>query len=501
MQFINRMFFTRRLPAFLYSGLMMTGAFAGTPLWTFTPLTSTTVAVPANGSALVQYRVTNQSAKPHSLNLQPIRGVSQVVTGADVCANPVVLRGRGSCVLTLKINGRQINTPITDGPVLCQDGNSNLCYRPARANVLQITQAPPVVTALIAQSGSPLTLTANGVAGVLTIQNTSTDETATGVSAWFDGTALDGKVTETGNTCASVPPGGNCTLTYTPGNTVVPLTEFIIQGTNTNAVKAVIGIEAASTLTAITPQSGPASGGSGFILSGSGLSGATEVRFDGVPATSINVVDSNTITGVTPAHPDGVVDVVVQTPVGAVTLANGFTYLATEVGQASSGGTIACLEGGFNNLVAATVDNSPGIEWGGILTAVGPSAQSPEDGASNTAAIVAALGEGAYAAKVCSDYEVDSLGHSPCQPGNTCYNDWFLPAGFLSPPVSQIECLLNNREAIGGFFDANYWSSTEFFLNPEQGAWIAGFNPLFTGILPDFKNYAYRVRCVRAFNP
>lgn len=501
MQPIKRMFLTRRLPAFVCSGLLMTGAFAGTPLWTFTPLTPTTVAVPANGSALVQYRVTNQSAKPHSLNLQPLRGVSQVVTGAQVCANPVVLRGRESCILTLKINGRQINTPITDGPVLCQDGNSNLCYRPARANVLQITQAPPVITAVITLSGSPLTLTTNGVPGTLTVQNTSTDETATGVSASFDGTALDGKVAETGNTCTSVPPGGTCTLTYTPQNAVVPLTDFIIQGTNTNAVKAVIGIEAVSTLTGITPQSGPASGGSGFVLSGSGLSGATEVRFNGVPATSVNVVDSNTVTGVTPAHPEGVVDVVVQTPVGAVTLANGFTYLTTEIGQASGGGTIACLGGGLNDLIAATVDNNPGIDWGGFDTAIGPDAQSPFDGAGNTAAIVSTLGEGAYAAKVCSDYEIDSQGHTPCQPGNTCYNDWFLPAGSFSPSETQIECLLNNREAIGGFLDANYWSSTEFSFNPEQGAWFAGFNPRFFGLLPDFKSYAYRVRCVRAFTP
>src|SRR5690606_11666161 len=84
--------------------------------------------------------------------------------------------------------------------------------------------------------------------------------------------------------------------------------------------------EAASTvtLTAVNPDSGPASGGTGFTLTGIGLTGATAVTFDGIAATSVNVVNSTTVTGVTPAHAAGVVDVVISTPAGNATLANGY---------------------------------------------------------------------------------------------------------------------------------------------------------------------------------
>jgi len=495
--------FSKRILTFLYSVFMMTTVFAGTPLWTFEPLTATTIAVPANGTAMVQYRVTNQSSKPHTLAMQSIGGVTQITTGLNVCGNPFVLRGKNSCVLSLQINGSQLNGPVTDGPVVCQQGSPNQCYRPSSANILRITQAPPITDAVITVTGSPLTLTVNGPTGQLTINNTSTQVAATNITSDFTGIALDGNVTETGNTCAIVPPGGSCTLTYTPGNTVVPQTNFTIQGTNTNALTAAIAIQSGSTLTAINPTSGTASGGTGFTLTGTGLTGATGVTFDGIAATSVNAVNSTTVTGVTPAHTAGVVDVVIDTPAGGATLTNGYTYVATAVGQAAFGGTIACLNGvSNNNLIAATADNSTSIEWGGFGTVVGAGAQSNTDGASNTADIVASLGDNGgtpYAAQLCNDFEVDSQGNTPCQARNTCYDDWFLPAGNNSTPTGQLHCLFTNRVAIGGFADDFYWSSTEFSGSPTGNAWVQDFSDGLQGI--GNKNLNLRVRCVRAFTP
>jgi hypothetical protein len=194
--------------------------------------------------------------------------------------------------------------------------------------------------------------------------------------------------------------------------------------------------------------------------------------------------------------------VVIDTPAGGATLTNGYTYLATAVGQSSGGGTIACLNGGLNNLIAATADNSTGIEWGGFGTAIGSGAQSVTDGAANTAAIVAGLGNNGgtpYAAQLCTDYEVDSQGNTPCQAGNTCYNDWFLPAGNNVTATGQLNCLFANRAAIGGFAAGFYWSSTEFSGDPVSGAWMQDFNDggQFTGS----KSFVHRVRCVRGFTP
>jgi IPT/TIG domain len=493
--------FLNRILAFLCSVFMMTTVFAGTPLWTFEPLTATTMAVPANGTALVQYRVTNQSSKPHTLTMQPIRGITQITTGLNICGNPFVLRGKNSCILSLQINGSQLNSPVMDGPVVCQQGSTNQCYRPSSANILRITQAPPITDAVITVTGSPLTLTANGPTGQLTITNTTLEVVATNITSNFTGTALDGNVTETGNTCANVPPGGSCTLTYTPGNTVVPQTNFTIQGTNTNALTAAIAIQSGSTLTAINPTSGTASGGTGFTLTGTGLTGATSVTFDGIAATSVTVVNSTTVTGVTPAHTAGAVDVVINTPAGGATLANGYTYVATAVGQPAFGGTIACLNTG-NNLIAATADNSTAIAWGGFGTAIGAGAQSDTDGASNTTAIVTALGSNGgtpYAAQLCNDFEVDSQGNTPCQAGNTCYVDWFLPAGNNLTPAGQLNCLFTNRAAIGGFAFVGYWSSTEFSGDPTGSAWVQSF--FAGGQVDGIKSLSLRVRCVRAFNP
>ena len=500
----NKHFFIKRILAFLCSVFMITTVFAGTPLWTFAPLTATTIAVPANGTAMVQYRVTNQSSKPHTLSMQPIRGIAQITTGLNVCGNPFVLRGKNSCILSLQINGSQLNAPITGGPVVCQQGNPNQCYRPGSDNILRITQAPPITDAVITVTGSRLTLTANGPTGQLTINNTSTQVAATNITSDFTGTALDGNVSETGNTCANVPPGGSCTLTYTPGNTVVPQTNFTIQGTNTNALTAAIAIQSGSTLAAINPTSGTASGGTGFTLTGTGLTGATSVIFDGIAATSVTVVNSTTVTGVTPAHTAGAVDVVINTPAGGATLANGYTYLATAVGQPAFGGTIACLNGGLNNLIAATADNSTGIRWGASGIEVGIGAQSDNDGASNTTNIVDTLdGLGfsldSYAAGICSDYAVDSQGNTPCQAGNTCYNDWFLPAGNNATNSGQLNCLFTNRVAIGGFTDGVYWNSTEDSVNSTGNAWTQLFFNGGQGV--GSKASDLRVRCVRSFTP
>lgn len=497
-----------------FSCLMVCGAQAAKPLWTFEPLTATTMSVPANGTATVQYRITNQSSKPHTLTMQPLTGVVQTTSGQGICGNPFVLRGKHSCILSLQINASQLTSPITDGPVVCQQGSTNQCYRPSSANILRITQAPPITDAVITETGSPLTLTVNGANGQLTITNTTLEVAATNITSDFTGTDLDGNVTETGNTCANVPPGGSCTLTYTPGNTVVPQTNFTIQGTNTNALTAAIAIQSGSTLTGINPTSGTASGGTGFTLTGTGLTDATVVTFAGIAATSVNAIDSTTVTGVTPAHEPGVVDVVIDTPAGGAALAGGYTYEATAVGQAAGGGTIACLNGGLNNLIAATADNSTAIEWGGSGTEIGSAAQSDSDGATNTTAIVKCLTNGTdcagtppdplldintYAAGICSNYEVDSQGNTPCESGNTCYDDWFLPAGNNLTASGQLNCLYENRAAINGFADEEYWSSTEFSIDPEGFAWFQSF--VNGGQNGGFVGGNRRVRCVRAFTP
>jgi hypothetical protein len=61
-------------------------------------------------------------------------------------------------------------------------------------------------------------------------------------------------------------------------------------------------------------------------ISGSGFVAPATVTFGGTAATSVNVVSSNAITAVTPAHAAGLVSVVVQTNAQTATLGNGYFY-------------------------------------------------------------------------------------------------------------------------------------------------------------------------------
>ncbi|MGA9333746.1 MAG: midcut-by-XrtH protein [Rudaea sp.] len=361
----------------------------------------------------------------------------------------------------------------------CRVDVDTICRNLAAANLATISVTPTLQFAV-------------GGTGNLTVSNAANSPLpAQNVAATIPGgSAISVQSTDCPSSLAA---GASCTITLAASATEGPTT-VSIAGDNTNIATADVTVVAA--LNAAFPSSGTASGGTGITLTGTALTGATAVTFGGIAATSVNVVNSTTVTAVTPAHATGSVDIIVATPAGGATLVNGYTYLATAIGQPSGGGVIAALGGGLNNLIAATADNSTGIEWGGLGTAAGAGAQSDTDGAGDTASIVAALGNNAgtpYAAQLCTDHEVDSQGNTPCQAGNACYNDWYTPA------KDQLNQLYLNQAAIGGFANASYWSSTEYSANPATTSWGQDFAA--GAQLAVVKSTNLRVRCVRSFTP
>ncbi len=117
----------------------------------------------------------------------------------------------------------------------------------------------------------------------------------------------------------------------------------------------------------------------------------------------------------------------------------------------------------------------------GTSTAIG-------SGKANTAALVKAMGnqaytsssgnsKAAYAAKVASDYRITVNG--------VTYNDWFLPSS------DELNLMYTNlhKKNLGGFSDAYYWSSSEYFY---YGAWNQDFTY-------GLRENGGRVRPVRAF--
>jgi len=105
-------------------------------------------------------------------------------------------------------------------------------------------------------------------------------------------------------------------------------------------------------LSSVAPSIGSTAGGLAVTLTGSNLTGTTQISFGGNLVTQFNVVDSTTISALTPDHADGIVNIILTNPIGVTTLNNGFTYesapilnnLSPVVGT-TSGGTSVTLSG------------------------------------------------------------------------------------------------------------------------------------------------------------
>ncbi|MGW2207884.1 IPT/TIG domain-containing protein [Streptomyces sp. NPDC001781] len=83
---------------------------------------------------------------------------------------------------------------------------------------------------------------------------------------------------------------------------------------------------AVPTVTTVAPSSGPTSGGTGVTITGTNLDSTDSVTFDGTPAP-FSVVNTTTLSVVTPPGAAGSVDVVVTNPAGSATAADAFTYV------------------------------------------------------------------------------------------------------------------------------------------------------------------------------
>jgi hypothetical protein len=131
---------------------------------------------------------------------------------------------------------------------------------------------------------------------------------------------------------------------------------------------------AGPTISAISPASGPTTGGTTVIIKGSGFQSGAVVTFGALFAASIVVNGSAQIQAVTPVQSTGAVSVRVTNPDGGtVTLGSAFTYVApgaptvTGVSPNTGAGGITVAISGSNFEADAAVkfgsSSSPSVTW------------------------------------------------------------------------------------------------------------------------------------------
>lgn len=161
------------------------------------------------------------------------------------------------------------------------------------------------------------------------------------------------------------------------------------------------------------------------------------------------------------------------------------------VGQLFGGGIVVAVWkdtlGTEHGLVASAVDVATQVAWSNVNTLIGATAESADDGASNTAAIIAQSGQTSSAALLCHNYNGGG------------YTDWYLPS-IMELNQCCISSVIVNRVLGSNGFEGQggYWSSTEY---PNNNVWYQYFpNPYDTNPPAAAKNSTSpSVRAVRVY--
>jgi len=213
--------------------------------------------------------------------------------------------------------------------------------------------SPPVISSVSPASG------ASGGGTVVTITGSNFNQ-ATAVR--FGTTLAPAFTVLSASQITATAPAGT-------GNVLVTVTT---PGGTSNGVAFGYSSTPAPVLSGVSPVQGPTAGGTTVTLTGSGLSGATAVRFGSVLASSFTVVSSTQITAVAPPGAAGAVQVTVTGPGGT---SNGVTYTYTGApapvlsgvspgqGPVSGGNTVTLTGSGFTGATGVFFGAVPAVSF------------------------------------------------------------------------------------------------------------------------------------------
>ena len=442
-------------------------AHSATPLWTFTPNTSPIVSITPNGIATVNYTVTNNSNKPHTLVLAPQAGLEQ--------SSSCVLVGKGAtCSLTITIKGSNLSeNGISNGPVMCQI-NFNQCSQPDKVNslVVKVVQGAilnisPANLALSVKD-TQINPALSGIPRQITVTNEGdapANELAIQYPAWPTGTTVDINSPSACMEGSTLEVGASCPITINPGATAT-------SGTNNFPCT-----------TAISPVPG--------------------------------------VISVSASHTGSVAANVVVLGYGCI-YQGGFVYSIndTTATTASIGGKVVALtdQVGFDPGIIWSSDDSgnydDGVSIFGIAENSNTSFPNPNTGQISGQKACDGKVDGACNSNNITIYysavPANSYAAGRCLGTINSYNDWYLPAiceigpdsnssGCSTTTQNMIESLPMLRNSCSGAhcLIGTYWSSTEHSFDPMDIAWtqyISGSNMQTS----ELKFIQSGVRCSRA---
>ncbi|MFF7233174.1 IPT/TIG domain-containing protein [Streptomyces sioyaensis] len=341
------------------SGSGFTGAtavrFGAVPV-SFTVVSSTQIAATAPaGSGTAQVTVTAPGGTSN--------GVAYTYTSASVpvlsSLNPSSGPAAGGTVVTLTGSGFTGATAVQFGTATASftvvSATQITATAPAGSGTAQVTVTTPDGTS----NGVAFTYTSASVP-VLSSVSPNSGTTAGGTTVTLTGTGLaaTSAVRFGATVAASFTVVSDTVLTAVapPGSGTVQVTVTTPGGTS-NGVSYTYSV--APTLSSVSPNQGPTSGGNTVILTGTNLSGTTEVDFGATPATSFTVLSPTQITAVAPAAVAGAVDITVTAPGGTGTLQSSYFFVNAPVltavaplsGPLAGGNTVTLLG---THLVEAT---------------------------------------------------------------------------------------------------------------------------------------------------
>ncbi|WFT91393.1 IPT/TIG domain-containing protein [Bradyrhizobium barranii] len=271
-------------------------------------------------------------------------GTNVIITGTNFTGATAVTFGATAAA------GFTVNS-ATQIAATSPAGTGTVDVRVTTAGGTSATSAADQFTYIAAPTVTSISPTAGPAAGGTSVTITGTN--FTGVTAvTFGGTAAAGFTFNSATSITATSPAGAAgavdVRVTTPG------------GTSATSAADQFTYAAPPTVTSISPTSGPQTGGTTVVITGTNFSGATAVTFGATAATGFAVNSATQITATSPAG-TGTVDITVTTVGGtsATSAADQFTYVPTPTVTSISptsgpgaGGTTVTITG--TNFTGAT---------------------------------------------------------------------------------------------------------------------------------------------------